>query len=114
MRRNRVEWQIPFEPGALRVEAYGDGEMLADEVRTAGLAAALEVVDAASAEEYDSSIINVRLMDENGVPVPGRDADRLVRFEVKRGEIIGAGNGDPNGIQPNITDKFSPSAAAAS
>ena len=53
-------------------------------------------------------------MDENGVPVPGRDADRLVRFEVKRGEIIGAGNGDPNGIQPNITDKFSPSAAAAS
>ena len=96
--RNRVEWQIPFEPGALRVEAYGDGEMLADEVRTAGLAAALEVVDAASAEEYDSSIINVRLMDENGVPVPGRDADRLVRFEVKRGEIIGAGNGDPNGI----------------
>lgn len=112
--RNRVEWQIPFEPGALRVEAYGDGEMLADEVRTAGLAAALEVVDAASAEEYDSSIINVRLMDENGVPVPGRDADRLVRFEVKRGEIIGAGNGDPNGIQPNITDKFSPSAAAAS
>ena len=88
--------------------------MLADEVRTAGLAAALEVVDAASAEEYDSSIINVRLMDENGVPVPGRDADRLVRFEVKRGEIIGAGNGDPNGIQPNITDKFSPSAAAAS
>lgn len=112
--RNRVEWQIPFEPGALRVEAYGDGEMLADEVRTAGLAAALEVVDAASAEEYDSSIINVRLMDENGVPVPGRDADRLVRFEVKCGEIIGAGNGDPNGIQPNITDKFSPSAAAAS
>lgn len=66
----------------------GDGKVLTDEAHTASPVAALEVVDAIPVEEKGSSIINVRLMDETGVPVPGHDADRLVHFEVKHGVII--------------------------
>lgn len=102
----RAECQISFVPGVLRAEAYRDGVKIADEVRTAGEPASLEVIDAASEKDYDSSIINVRLLDAHGIPVPGRDADCTIHFEVQNGEIIGVGNGDPNGIQPEISDEI--------
>lgn len=98
----RAECQITFHPGVLRAEAVMNGAAVADEVRTAGAPARLEVVDAAADKDYDSSIINVRLLDENGIPVPGREADCEIRFTVHNGEIIGVGNGDPNGVQPEI------------
>lgn len=100
----RAEMHIPFEPGVLRAEAVCNGAVIADEVQTAGAAAQMEVADAADEQDFDSAIVNVRLMDETGVPVPGREADRLVTFHVEKGEIIGVGNGDPNGVLPEHAD----------
>ncbi|MDO4741455.1 MAG: glycoside hydrolase family 2 TIM barrel-domain containing protein, partial [Eubacteriales bacterium] len=102
----RAEMHIPFAPGVLRAEAVCGDVIVADEVRTAGVAAALEITDAADGKDYDSAIVNVRLLDANGIPVPGREADRTVVFRVERGTIIGVGNGDPNGVLPEIAESI--------
>ena len=100
--RRRAEWEVPFAPGSIRVEAVKGDVKVADEVRTAGAPAKLEVVDAAPERDFDAAIINVRLQDARGLNVPGRENDREIRFEVLEGELIGSGNGDPNGIQPDV------------
>ncbi|MDO4548615.1 MAG: glycoside hydrolase family 2 TIM barrel-domain containing protein [Clostridia bacterium] len=105
--RNRVEWQVPYEPGTIRAQGAKGEQMIEDEVRTAGIPSVIEVSDAAPEKDFDSAIINVCLLDDKGVPVPGRNTDREIRFQVMRGELIGSGNGDPNGIQPDITDHIS-------
>ena len=105
--RRRAEWNVPYVPGVIRVEAVKGDVKLIDEVRTTGAPAMLEVVDAAPITDFDSSIINVRLQDENGLNVPRRENDRIIHFEVLEGELIGSGNGDPNGIQPDITPDIS-------
>ncbi len=102
----RAECQIPFEKGTLRAEAVYEGRIIADEVRTAGKPAKLEVVDAAPETDYDSSIICVRLLDENGVPVPGQEHDCKITFDVQNGRILGVGNGDPNGVYPEIANSI--------
>ena len=105
--RRRAEWEVAYEPGVIRVEAFKDGRTLMDEVRTTGMPAKLEVVDAAPEKDFDSAIINVRLQDEQGLNVPGREHDRMIHFHVIKGELIGSGNGDPNGIQPDVTPDIS-------
>ena len=105
--RRRAEWNVPYVPGVIRVEAVKGDVKLIDEVRTTGAPAMLEVVDAAPITDFDSSIINVRLQDENGLNVPRRENDRIIHFEVLEGELIGSGNGDSNGIQPDITPDIS-------
>ncbi len=96
---NRAEWAVPFEPGVLRAEAELHGVTVCDEVRTAGAPARLEVIDAAPPEAYDCTILNVRLLDADDIPVPDIGAE--VSFEVLRGKLIGTGNGDPNGVRPD-------------
>lgn len=102
----RAECQVAYRPGVLRAVAYKDGVQVCDEVRTAGAPAQLEVLDAAGETDYDSSILNVRLLDAQGLPVPGRAEDRLVHFAVRNGQIIGVGNGNPNGVYPEIADEM--------
>lgn len=102
----RAECRIPFERGVLRAEAVYEGAMIADEVKTAGPAAQLEVIDAATEKDYDSSILCVRLLDAAGVPVPGQAQDRAVTFKVKKGRILGVGNGNPNGVYPEISESI--------
>lgn len=104
VKSNRAEWNVPFEPGVLRVEAVKGDTILSEEIRTAGPPARLEVIDAADERDYDSSIINIRLLDANGIPTPFLEADREVRFEVRRGDLLGVGNGNPNGTQPDVAD----------
>ena len=77
---------------------------LSSVVTTAGEAAAVAVTDAAPAEGYDSSILNICLVDAAGRPVPGRKADRPVLFDVQAGTLVGVGNGDPNGTQPDLAE----------
>lgn len=47
-------------------------------------------------------IINVAATDEAGVLIP--DFDGVVTFKVEKVRILGVGNGDPNGHQPDIAD----------
>lgn len=101
--RRRAEWEVAYAPGVICVEAFKDGRTLIDEVCTTGVPAKLEIVDAAPEKDFDSAIINVRLQDEHGLNVPGREHDRMIHFRVLAGELIGSGNGDPNGIQPDVT-----------
>lgn len=105
--RRRAEWEVPYAPGVIRVEGFKGDVKLVDEVRTTGAPAKLEVVDAAPEKDFDSAIINVRLQDENGLNVPCRENDRMIHFDILEGELIGSGNGDPNGIQPDVTADIS-------
>lgn len=99
--RNRAEWEVPFEAGSITVEAEKDGKVFTDERKTAGAPALIEVADAADGKDYDCSIINVCLTDADGTPVPCRESDMTVTFDIVRGTLIGSGNGDPNGIRPD-------------
>lgn len=102
--RNRAEWIVPFEAGVIRAEAITGEIKLMDEVHTAGAVHHMELVDAAPQQDFDASILNIRLMDEKDIPVPGQANDREISIEVEKGELIGTGNGDPNGIQPDVTN----------
>jgi beta-galactosidase len=97
--RNRAEWIVPFEPGTLRAEADVNGETIAHSVITAGAPAGIDVKNAAEGRDTDALILNVDLVDEHGVHVP--DDDRKVRISIEGGVLLGSGNGDPNGTQPD-------------
>ncbi len=101
---NYAEWTVPYEVGELKAEGTVDGKTVIDIVRTVGNPIRLDVVDAAAKTDYDCSIINVAVTDANGNIAPLSETDRDVTIEVVRGKLVGAGNGDPNGIQPDITE----------
>ncbi len=58
-------------------------------------------------KDPDSIILNISLTDAAGQLVPTLDTDRIVKLEVAGGRIIGVGNGDPNGLQPDIAETIS-------
>ncbi len=99
VKRNRAEWAVPFEPGTLRAEADVDGATLVDSVTTAGTPAHIELLNAAKGPDADTLILNVSLVDGRGMHVP--DDDRTVRISIEGGILLGSGNGDPNGTQPD-------------
>jgi len=99
VKRNRAEWQVAFEPGTLLAEADAEGGKIVDRVATAGVPARIELANAAEGPDADALILNVDLVDERGVHVPGDD--RAVRICIEGGILLGSGNGDPNGIQPD-------------
>lgn len=101
--RNRAEWEVPFEEGEISVIVEKQGQILTETVRTAGPVSSMEITDGSDGRDYDCSILNVCLMDENGIAAAGDDIDREVTVTVLQGTLVGAGNGDPNGIQPDVT-----------
>lgn len=106
VKRRRAEWRVPFEAGVICVKARRNGEEIADEVYTAGKAARLvleEVTPAGSGTAV--RIINVSVTDEAGTLVP--DFEKTVSFYAGRARILGVGNGDPNGHQPNVSSSIS-------
>ena len=80
----RLEWQVPYTPGSLKVVAYSGGKQVtADQVNTAGPAARISLApDRATiqADGEDLSFITVRVEDKDGNLVPG--SDNLVHFSV--------------------------------
>ena len=105
--QNRAEWEVPFEAGEIRVIAESGGKTVTDGISTAGPAARLEVIDVSDENGYDCSILNLRLLDENGHAAAGEEIDRDVLISVRQGTLIGVGNGNPNGIQPDVSEKIS-------
>lgn len=101
--RRRAEWEVPFAAGRLSVTGSKDGVTVTDEVRTPGVPARLLAEDASEDADFDCSVINITLTDAQGVPLPGDATDRDVTFTVHTGRLVGAGNGDPNGLQPDVT-----------
>ena len=98
--RYRLRWlDVPYEPGELKVVAYGpDGAALGTEtVRTAGEPVAVKLEPEASELPADGTtyvFVRVALTDDAGTEVPKRTD--FVSFDVTGpGEILAVGNADP-------------------
>ena len=95
----RFRWDsVAYQPGELRVVTYKKGQLWAtDTVKTTGKASKLALVadrNIIKTDGKDLSFITLRVLDENGLPIP--NADNLVEFEVAgSGELVATDNGDP-------------------
>lgn len=93
----QIVWQVPYEPGELKVVAKRNGQEVAEKsYRTAGKAAAIQLEShrsAIRANRTDLALIEVTVTDSAGTMVP--EANYLVKFEVDGpAKIIGVENGD--------------------
>ncbi|MEK5034709.1 beta-galactosidase GalA [Paenibacillus sp. FSL R7-0302] len=95
----QCQWEIPYEPGTLRLEGYRQGKRVAvDEKITPGAACALRVETSKPAllgDGRDAVVVNVYAIDAEGRFV--ETAGQQVSFSLTgSGIILGAGNGNPN------------------
>jgi beta-galactosidase len=99
----RLRWDdVVYEPGAIEVIAYRNGEKWAtDRVQTAQAPAALAVQSdrpEIAADGRDLAFVTVRVVDQNGLLAPR--ADNAVRFEIEGpGEIVATDNGDQTSFE---------------
>jgi beta-galactosidase len=103
----RLQWQVPYAPGTLKVVAYRDGKTVAtQEVKTAGAPARIVLAaDHATinSDGDDLSFVTVRIEDKDGNFCPL--ADNLVKFKLEGpGKIAGVDNGNPATIEPFQAD----------
>ena len=94
---NTVSWWVPYQEGKVVAIGKNKGEtVVADSLRTSSGPAAISLSTVSSslrANGQDVAIVEVRLLDKNGVPVP--DDDRLIHYRVTgAGTLIGLDNGD--------------------
>ncbi len=97
----RLLWQVPYEPGVLKVVAYKDGKQVATDQRvTAGAPARIRLVPdrgKIAADGDDLSFITVRVEDKDGNLCPL--ADNLVKFKVTGvGTLAAVDNGDATSL----------------
>jgi beta-galactosidase len=102
MPRNRhLEWQVPYAPGRLEAIGLNNRRPVARAIReTAGSAKSVQLTAdrrVARANGSDVLIVNAKVVDARGRPVP--DADNLLRFSAIGGSIIGVGNGNPTSVE---------------
>ncbi len=98
----RLNWNVKYEPGELKVVAYKNGKVYAEKIiSTAEKAAKIELVPdrkEIDADGSDLSFITVRITDKDGNFCPR--ADNLVNFEVEGAGVIAAvGNGNAATIE---------------
>lgn len=99
----RLCWdEVVYEPGEVKVVAYKDGKVWAeDRVVTAGKTAKMEVTSDRPAMKADGSdllFVSVRLTDKDGNFSPR--ADNLIKFSVEGAARIAAtDNGDPTSLE---------------
>jgi beta-galactosidase len=99
----RLMWEVPYQPGSLKVVAYNnDVEVAEKHINTAGKPAKIELIpdrEVLESDGQDISFITVRITDKYGNICP--NADHLVDFSVSDLGIIAAvGNGDPASTAP--------------
>ena len=99
----RLMWEVPYQPGSLKVVAYTNGVGVAEKrINTAGKPAKIELIpdrDILDADGQDISFITVRITDKDGNICPM--ANHLVEFSVSDlGTIAAVGNGDPATTAP--------------
>lgn len=104
MHRFRLMWDsVKYEPGELRVVAYGrDGQPAAEKtIQTASAPYSIELVPARtviSADDRELAYITVRIVDSSGILCP-RDS-RKVRLTVSgNGSFEAVANGDPTCLE---------------
>jgi beta-galactosidase len=103
----RLNWNVAYEPGELKVIAYKDGKAVAEKtIVTAGKPDHLELIPDRTeidADGNDLSFITVKVVDKDGNFCPL--ADNLVKFKIEGPATIAAvGNGNAATTEPFIAD----------
>ena len=99
----RLRWdEVKYEPGELRVEAYRNGRVWADDtMKTTGAAARLSMQADRSritADGFDLSFVTVTITDNKGLSVPR--SNNRIHFDISGpGEIVATDNGDPTNLE---------------
>lgn len=92
-----LSWDVPYEPGTLKVIGRKNGKIITEEIHTTSSPAAIRLsVDRTSinADSQDIASVKVEIIDKDGLVVP--DADNLIQFKVEgNGVLAGTDNGDP-------------------
>ncbi|MDR2628144.1 MAG: DUF4982 domain-containing protein, partial [Dysgonamonadaceae bacterium] len=103
--RYRLTWMdVRYEPGEIKVVAYNDNGIIAEEktVKTAGKPHHIELIadrQSITADGKDLAYINVRVVDKNGRLCPHDKS--LIRFQVTgAGKYRASANGDPTCLYP--------------
>ncbi|SMP74847.1 beta-galactosidase [Neorhodopirellula lusitana] len=104
----RLSWDVPYQPGSLRVVGYVDGQAVAEkEIQTAGEPAKIELVPdrkTINADGSDLVYVTVKITDAEGNFCPL--ASNEVHFTVDGpGTIAAVGNGNAATTAPFIADK---------
>jgi beta-galactosidase len=90
-----LTWSVPFQPGRLvAVAKRGGVEVARDEVRTAGEPHAVRLTPdrrVTPADGKSLTFVTAEVVDRAGVVVP--DADDLISFRVRGGDLAGLDNG---------------------
>jgi beta-galactosidase len=99
----RLNWNVAYEPGELKVIAYKEGKQVAEKtIVTSGKASQIQLIPDRTeidADGNDLSFITVKIEDKNGNFCPL--ADSLVNFEVSGPATIAAvGNGNAATTEP--------------
>jgi beta-galactosidase len=107
MTKYRLKWDVPYEPGVLRVVAYQKGsQAAAKEVHTAGLPWRVRLTPdrtRIAADGDDLCFVTVRIEDQQGHLCPM--ADDMVRFKVGgAGSIAAVDNGNAASTEPFQAD----------
>lgn len=101
---DQIAFETPCEEGILRAEGIKNGVVVTEDIQqTAGEKERI-VIEAVEktlkSGGHDIAILNVKVVDSNGVVVP--TANDLLQIEVENGTVIGVGNGDPNSHEPDV------------
>ncbi len=101
----QLKWKVPFAPGTLSAKGYRGGQLVAEtKSETTGAATTVRLTPdrkVINADGEDLSLVTVTITDAQGLIVPL--ADHRVSFELEgAGRIIGVGNGDPSGHEPDV------------
>lgn len=91
-------WEVPYEPGTIRLVGYQKGKIMASsERKTTGGAVSLRLCpwrECVAENGRDAVPVAVIAVDAEGEEVP--DAEELLQIGVEGGTLLGACNGNPN------------------
>lgn len=105
-RNSHLEWNIAYQPGTLKAVAFRNGKKITAEVKTTAEPYRIKLSPSKNvllADGRDAVVVNVSVLDKNGLEVP--DAANLIEFTCESGAtIIGVGNGDPSSHEADKMD----------
>ncbi|WP_010135340.1 beta-galactosidase GalB [Ochrovirga pacifica] len=97
----RLQWNVPYQPGELKVIAYKKGKQVAEKiVKTASAPSKISLTadrTQIQADGKDLSFITIQIQDKDGNECPL--ANNLVQFEIEGvGTLAAVGNGDQTSL----------------
>jgi len=97
-----LSWDVPYEPGTLKIVGRKEGKTVIGEVKTTSVPAAIRLTadrNNISADMHDIVNVKVEIIDENGLVVPV--ANNAIEFKVEgEGLLTGTDNGNPQDKTP--------------